>query len=402
MATPSPLPSDLDPSEVWSNVRVQWQGLDPAGPNFTEESYELFRPYIMDAARRVGLNFSYLLHESDIVVRIMPLLAKKEELPSKIEFFRIFLDSAILRITHTAQDVRFCDLRDPLAPWVEFCNRVNRLRPSFRRYLLVFLPFSEMVPSMPGIEIRKPGTNWTGLWDSLTDGIPLGCLPKSWVETRASAMDAKKSVAEYESVLILPNKSISKQLGEILHRAAGLAESNRIGRTALELPKGVIPENPVAFSKELQELLKSSGGMPQDDSNLEAALNSILNLNNGLQDSIFLMQPESLLDCSEEVGFDAFKTFMLRGSILDRSGNSDGALWQFHKGIRAAGSRKQIGQSLANLAIQAFVARDNHRARYWIAEAWKYSPNCSFVASCKTYIQQALKNPEDQRGENIA
>ncbi|MDA1114815.1 MAG: hypothetical protein O3A95_11030 [Planctomycetota bacterium] len=402
MASPSPLPSSLDSSQVWQNVRLQWRNLDSASSDFLERSYQLVRPYVLDAVRRVGLNYCYLLQESDVVVRLMPQLAAKEELPSRFELFRIFLDSSILRITHTDLDALTCDLRDPLAPWVDFRQRVNGLRRSFRRYFFAFLPSSELAPTVPGIQARKPGSKWTDLWDSLTESIPAGCLPEGWQETRASAVVNSEPVFFTASNLLLPRTNVSEQLGEILHRAAGLAESNRVGRTKLELPKGVIPRDAVAFSVELQSLLNSSGGMPQSDPALKAALNSILDLRLGDKNCILKMKPEALVDCSEEAGFNPFKTFMLRGSILDRAGDSNRALWEFHKGVRAAGSRKQIGQSLANLAIQALVVRDFARAKSWILEAWQYSPDCSFVASCKTYIELSLATQDNQRGENIA
>lgn len=133
----------MDGSKVWPEIRKQWSGIQKEqGPEFQRLTslYDLVRPHLLDAIRRVGLAYSYLLPEGDLPLILLARIGGSATLPEKEQVFEIQMDSVILRFAKDRKQTDICDLRDPLAPWVEFCGRVNSLRRSYRRYFLTFLP----------------------------------------------------------------------------------------------------------------------------------------------------------------------------------------------------------------------------------------------------------------------
>jgi hypothetical protein len=379
MTRPPTLPL-LAPGEAeWTEVQRVWRGTDEA-----EARLQVLRPFLAEAIRSLAIKQDLLLDEAWASLLAGIRVVKRNTLPSDPRLLQLHLSSMVLRVNAEEQEALNSRLHDPMVAWHAFRHRVNRLRRSFRRYLLASLPRHALLPSQDVIARRQPTRFWTRLWDELVDGIPTGCLPREWCMVREAAETEQPPIAP--SSLLVPGHGLSPRrdwkelLARPLHRAAALLESRRPAKVDLVLPKGVIPDRPRKFAQEFLDGLAPYGDLPKGEGNLEAAMDLMQRLANPMPEvSRRRANPLELCQLSERFGFSRFKGSMLSGTILERMGEVEESLSEFSLGLGWASERKLVAEAMANMAVRLHLLNKREEAKSLIREAYQYCPDSWFV-----------------------
>lgn len=375
MTRPPTLPL-LAPGEAeWTEVQRVW-----AGTEETEKRLEVLRPFLAEAIRSLAIKQDLLLDEVWATLLAGTRAAKRSSLPSNPKILQLHLASTVLRVAADERSALNSRLHDPMAAWHAFRQRVNRLRRSFRRYLLASLPRHSVMPFLDVRPRREPTAHWVRLWDKLVEGIPDGCLPREWCMIRATA---ESDVLKVEQEILLtpghglaPRRDWKELLARPLHRAAALLESRRPAKIDLILPKGVIPERPKEFAQEFLDGLDPYGDLPNGDDDLDAAMDLMRRLANpsvgGIEKEI---SATDLARLAENLGFSKFKSGMLVGTSIERRGDFFSAYWEFARGLKESSSRSQTAAALNNLSIQAFLIGRVAESLNLCREALRYNPD---------------------------
>jgi hypothetical protein len=374
MTRPPTLPL-LAPGEAeWAEMQRVWRGTDEA-----EARLQVLRPFLAEAIRSIAIKQDLLLDEAWASLLAGIRVVKRNTLPSDPRLFQLHLSSMVLRVNAEEQGALTSRLHDPMVAWHAFRHRVNRLRRSFRRYLLASLPRHALLPSQDVIARRQPTRFWTRLWDELVDGIPKGCLPREWCMVREAAEADQPQVAS--SSLLVPGHGLSPRrdwkelLARPLHRAAALLESRRPAKVDLILPKGVIPDRPRKFAQEFLDGLAPYGDLPKGDGDLEAAMDLMKRLANpSIEASTDGPSILLLAQLAEEHGFSKFKSLMFTGTAIERAGDFQASYWDFSRGLSEAVERRQAAVALNNLSIQAFMMGSVGESLSLCREGLRYNP----------------------------
>lgn len=358
-------------------IRTEWnacQALLAPESERLPALFDLIRPMVLDAMRRVGLGFAYLLPEHDLPLVLAAKASAMDSLPKDQETFEIWLDSSILRWMRDAKESKLSSLRDPMAPWVEFRRRVNSLRKSFRTYFLAFLPRTMGGQATPGWAGRNPNWHWAQLWDRLTDEIPASCLPTEWQEVRNGIEQPVKVARCFEPHcpgILKPKDFWRERFATPIFGAALLIESRRPSWIRFHGDPEVMPASATQHGKTLRETLLGLGGIPKGGGALEEMVRGILEWESGVVD-LSSHNPSELLLASQELGYQPFEVETYLGAIAERSSHPLEANRHFQKSLSEAKSHADISTALSNLAARALVSGDYSQAIRWSEEALQY------------------------------
>jgi len=388
----------MDGSKVWPEIRKQWSDIQKEqGPEFQRLTslYDLVRPHLLDAIRRVGLSYSYLLPEGDLPLMLLARIGGSATLPEKEQVFEIQMDSVILRFAKDRKQTDLCDLRDPLAPWVEFCRRVNSLRRSYRRYFLTFLPRVLCGQVQHCSTSNTPSWKWAKLWDSLAQGIPAASLPNEWCQVRKALKKPVPSIAQSDEIfvpsILRPQQVWQETLAKPLFQAALYVESRRPAWIRFPSCPGLMPTSAGKHAKNLKEALSRFGGIPSGDRSLEELIRGVLAWEGG-EVAPVEMDSVALTLAAKEFHYKPFDIEALLGSIHERNSHALEANRHFQRGLAEANCPYDISTALSNLAARAFMAGDLQKALKWARESLLYDATNEMARWNLGAIQQSIQD----------
>ena len=371
-----PISQSISPA-IWKAMCQEWGTVQSSNLPDAERVpalYKVVHPMIQDAVRRVGLIYSYLLQERELPLILMARIEARENLPEQLEALTILFESSILRWVSDQGLETTCDFRNPMAPWVEFCQRVNRLRPSFRNYFFAFLPRSSEGQVTPGWAGRKPNWNWAKLWDRITEDIPGATLPLEWKMIRKSIAVPAPVPGPNQLVVpqvLKPRDYWREQLAKPLLQAGLFVESRRPAWVRFKASPLLLPVSSEVHGRKVRALIKRIGGLPSCDQGLGEMLHRIQEWGHD-SSSISELDPIALLCASKELGFESHQVETYLGAIQQRRTQPLEANRHFQRSLREARDPADISTSLSNLAAGALMRGDLAQAVEFAEEALRY------------------------------
>ncbi len=402
MALPPTLPL-LEPSaEYWSSVQKHWTDSVGMGAEARQLArMEVLRPFLQEAIRELAIRHHLMADVAGLHTQLYMMLSQRETLPSSPTMLRYHVASLALRMVKEESSVLASRLDDPMAPWHAFRTRVNQLRRSFRAYFFAFLPKHSLAPMLFEKPRRDPSKYWVQLWDSLTDGIPGGGIPSEWAQIRDNYQPTPipGAFANRGGGLIAPARDWKEVLAKPLLQAAALIESRRPGLMPLYLSREALPDSPAEFAAKLDLELRDFGGVVNDKA-FENILQRLTQIQHESSISSLGISPLSLLEFALEEGASKYRVALLQGAILDRQGASGESSMAFFRMLQESNTRKQIGTSLMNLAVNAFAQGKYSEASSLAWEAVEYSPETILIRKNAIGIQEAIWSLEESASEN--